>query len=307
MDRRRSGSSREPCSMPPGMLLLLWPAMRDFSSAHPCHPADRKLVTLGQPSGWLHECKGGWEPGTTTGRWERGEQATGLHGQLQASAWHAVWQGREVYSKSGRRLGAPPASRSGLLGRRRGRYLGLGRVQVAAVRSGGLACGVETEAGTAAGTECQIPCTWVRSSALDRKTAQQVAASGAWHTARHTSITPAQPPLCSPCSVRPSAPGLLGTHLPLATAPAGSALRRCWEPTCTGVEAGATAEHHYVHGQQARSHALLAGSCLQQPQWGAAYTPPTFDPFSPAVSRTLGLPPFFSVSTILIVSSGVRS
>ena len=42
----------------------------------------------------------------------------------------------------------------------------------------------------------------------------------------------AGPPSHSPCSVIWSAPGLLGTHLPLITAPAGSALLRCWEPAC---------------------------------------------------------------------------
>lgn len=36
----------------------------------------------------------------------------------------------------------------------------------------------------------------------------------------------------SPVRVVPSGPGLEGTHLPFTTAPAGSALLRCWEPTC---------------------------------------------------------------------------
>lgn len=121
------------------------------------------------------------------------------------------------------------------------------------------------------------------------------------HSATHMKAQQAWAPglaLVSPMSVMPSAPGLEGTHLPSTTAPAGSALLRCWEPTCAGVRMKVGADG------PARLRSWCT-TCWPAVGWarpqGAAPRQGRVHPL------TLGLPPFLRVSTMLTTSSGVRS
>lgn len=131
-------------------------------------------------------------------------------------------------------------------------------------------------------------------------------------TAAHPNL--ASPALVgAPCSVRPSAPGLLGTHLPLTTAPAGSALLRCWEPICAGQQGQSSSNGRGREGLRLCRQVqpctftlyilprLPMASCKRPTPSGPAWLP------LGKAGRTLGLPPFRSVSTMLMVSSGVRS
>lgn len=195
-----------------------------------------------------------------------------------------------------------------LLGRRRGRYLGLRCIQVAAVGSGGLACGfVQGREGDSSEISTLASCTGkLYSSSLRQESLSASMAHPQCHGAPGMPWRPSSLRR-SPCSVRPSAPGLLGTHLPLITAPAGSALLRCWEPTCRAWQQ--RAELGIALQPLTTASAPGATCCTTR---HTPCQPSKLPRCNPALlnhlgSRTLGLPPFFSVSMILMVSSGVRS
>lgn len=144
------------------------------------------------------------EAGTTTERWERG-------GASYRPAWAAASTshvrcpaGREVYSKRGA-AGCQPLR---LLGWCRGRYLGLGRIQVAAERPGGLACGFgQGREGSNSEMFTLASCT-----------GKTVQLSIATRELEHEHGTPAMPWRPWPCTAHPAASGRL--------------LQACWAPTC---------------------------------------------------------------------------
>ena len=82
-----------------------------------------------------------------------------------------------------------------------------------------------------------------------------------WQAGRH-----------APMRVMPEASGLLGTHLPPTTAPAGSALLRCWDPTCRQEDRGRQDDQGDVSGSG-------------QP-WATRHPPPPQASGAAAVGRT---------------------